>query len=249
MFFFFSKILEFFIYPLSWILILVALALLVKKIPLRRRLLFAALAILVIFSNPFLLNQFADRWDIKNRPLNPAQKYSCVIVLGGFSSEVTPDSGYFNWSADRFIQALKLYTTGKVSHILITSGSGALVGPKFIEADWVKKELKTFKVPDSCVLIEDRSRNTLENAAFTKVVLQNARLQPPYVLITSGFHMRRSLGIFEKQQIQVVPFPCNFIAGTGETGVGDFVPDGGTFLGWDIYIKELLGTLVNKIRH
>ncbi len=248
MFFFLSKIFEFFIYPLSWVLILMVLALLVKKIGLRRKLFIAALAVLVIFSNPFLLNQFVQRWDIRKQALNPAQKYSCAIVLGGFSSEMKKDSGYFNWSADRFIQALKLYTTGKVSHILVTGGNGNLLDRGFKEADWVEKELMAFKVPDSCILIEDKSRNTLENAAFTKVVLGRSDLRPPYVLVTSAFHMRRSLAIFGKQHIPVVPYPCNFIGGIGNITAGDFVPDGGTFGGWNTYIKELIGSLVNKLR-
>jgi uncharacterized SAM-binding protein YcdF (DUF218 family) len=248
MFFFLSKIFEFFIYPLSWVLILMVLALLVKKIAVRRKLFIAAFAVLVIFSNPFLLNQFAQRWDITTQTLNPAQKYSCAIVLGGFSSEMGNDSGYFNWSADRFIQALKLYTTGKVSHILVTGGNGTLLDRGFKEADWVHKELKAFKVPDSCILIEDKSRNTLENAAFTKVILARSGLKPPYVLVTSGFHMRRSLAIFGKQHIPVVPFSCNFIGRVGNITVADLVPDGGTLLGWNIYIKELIGSLVNKLR-
>jgi len=248
MFFFLSKILEFFIYPLSWVLILMVLALLIKKIALRRKLFTAALAVLVIFSNPFLLNQFAQRWDVTTQALNPAQKYTCAIVLGGFSSQMGNDTGYFNGSADRFIQALKLYTTGKASHILVTGGNGTLLDRGFKEADWVLKELKVFKVPDSCILIEDKSRNTLENAAFTKVVLGRSGLKPPFILVTSAFHMRRALAIFGKQHIPVVPYSCNFIGRAGHVTVGDFVPDGGVLMGWNIYIKELIGARVNKLR-
>jgi uncharacterized SAM-binding protein YcdF (DUF218 family) len=248
MFFFFSKILEFFIYPLTWVLLLAFAALILKKPGLRRKMLLAAMAILLVFSDPFLLNQFAKQWDIAPRTLTGTQKYSCAIVLGGFSSELKNDTGYFNWCADRFIQALKLYETGKVSHILITGGNGSLFNTSFEEADWVRKELREFNVPDSCILTEDKSRNTLQNAAYTKMILQKSGLQPPYLLITSAFHMRRSLGIFKKEQIPVDPYPCNFMAGLGETGPGDFVPDAGTFGNWNIYTKEVVGTLVNKIR-
>ena len=65
--------------------------------------------------------------------------YSCAIVLGGFSSEGENGEGFFNASADRFIQALKLKTTGKVSHLLITGGNSKIIPGKFIESIWVKE--------------------------------------------------------------------------------------------------------------
>jgi len=246
MFFFFSKILEFFIYPLTWVLALLAVALITKKQPLRRKLVITTLAVLLIFSNTFLLDQFAEHWDVKPVPLKSPKPYSCAIVLGGFASG-GEGVAYFNGNADRFIQGLKLLTTGKVSHILISGGNGSLHPDDFEEADWVKKQLKEFNVPDSCILIENRSRNTLENAAFTKPILAQNHLQPPYILVTSAFHMRRSVGIFKKINVDVIPYPCAYLAGKGGTSLSDFVPDGGVFATWNIYIKEVIGTAVNHL--
>jgi len=248
MFFFFSKILEFFIYPLTWILACLIAGLIIKKQPLKKRLLIASAILLLIFTNDFLLNQFASRWDIHTSDLKRSDNYSCAIVLGGFSSEGKDGKFLFNVSADRFIQGLKLFSTGKVSHILISGGNGTLISDGMPESDWVKTQLKLFNVPDSCILIENRSRNTIENAAFTKPILQKAGLKAPYLLVTSGFHMRRSLGIFKKEQINVIPYPCNYMAGMGNTSPADFVPDGGALVLWDVYIKEVVGMLVNKLR-
>jgi uncharacterized SAM-binding protein YcdF (DUF218 family) len=247
MFGFLSKTIAFLTDPLSWVLILFVMAFLLKKPAARRRLFFAALAVLLLFSNPLLLNQFAKRWDITHRALPKTEKYSCAIVLGGFSSQLNKDSGYFNWSSDRFIEAVKLYNNGNVSHILVTGGNGT-PPHQFEEADWVRTQLREFHVPDSCILTEDKSRNTLQNAAFTKPVIENSGLKPPYLLVTSGFHMRRSLGIFRREQIPVVPYSCNFVAGIGSIDAGDFLPDAGTIFGWNTYIKEVLGTIVNDIR-
>lgn len=247
MFFFFSKILEFFIYPLSWILALLIAGIVVKKQPRKKRLLIAATALLLIFSNDFLFNEFARQWDIQPVPLKDST-YSCAIVLGGFSSEGKNNEGYFNISADRFIQGLKLLTTHKVSHLLISGGNGGLLHDSFEESDWVKTQLKIFKVPDSSILIEDRSRNTIENAAFTKPMLSKAGLKPPYLLVTSGFHMRRSLGIFKKEDIEVIPYPCNYFGGQGNASPADLVPDASVFGLWNYYTKEVVGTMVNKLK-
>ncbi|HEY8783806.1 MAG TPA: YdcF family protein [Mucilaginibacter sp.] len=248
MFFILSKLLIFFIDPFLWFLAFLILALIVKKPHLKRRFLIISAALLLIFSNPFLFNRFAGNWNIKPVPLKKTGQYSCAIVLGGFSGENASGGGSFNWSADRFIQGLKLLNTGKVSHILISSGNGSLTPDKFREADWAKTQLKLLKVPDSCILIEDNSRNTLENAAFSKSILKENHLAPPYILVTSAFHMRRSLGIFNKEKIDVVPYPCNYFAGNERISMMDFIPDAGVFGGWTLYIKELIGTIVNHFR-
>jgi uncharacterized SAM-binding protein YcdF (DUF218 family) len=248
MFFVFSKLLVGFIYPFTWILVFLIAAVIVKRPLLKRMFLITAAILALIFSNPFLLDQFARRWDIAPVPLKNSSAYSCVIVLGGFTGEDANGNGFFNTAADRFIEGLKLITSGKASHILITSGNGNLLHDKFAEADWVKTQLKAFKVPDSCVLIEDKSRNTIENAAFSKTIIETHHLPPPYLLVTSAFHMRRSMGIFKKEKLEVIPYPCNYMAGNGKTSPDSFIPSAEPLFKWNIYVKEVVGTLVNYLK-
>jgi uncharacterized SAM-binding protein YcdF (DUF218 family) len=245
MYFVLSKLLLFFILPLSWLLAFLIASLIVKKQYLKRRFLIISVAILLIFSNPFLLNEFAKHWDIKPVQLRNTGPYSCAIVLGGFSGEDENGKGFFNGSADRFIQAVKLLSTGKVTHLLISGGNGSLIPDSFEEGDWVKTQLELLKVPDSCILIENRSRNTIENAAFSKTILNDKHLQPPYLLVTSAFHMRRSLNIFNKTGLEVIPYPCNYMTGNDKISINEFIPDAGVLGGWNYYIKELVGTIVN----
>jgi uncharacterized SAM-binding protein YcdF (DUF218 family) len=245
MFFILSKLLIFFTYPFSWFFAFFVAALIIKRQPLKRRLFITSAVLLLIFSNPFLINEFAHHWDIKPVPLKKDGTYSCAIVLGGFTSVDEKGNGYFNGAADRFLQGLKLLQTGKVSHILITGGNGMLVHDNFTEGDWAKVQLELLKVPDSCILVENKSRNTVENAAFSKQVLAQNHLQPPYLLVTSAYHMRRALGIFKTNKMDVIPFPCNRFAGDTKIYVDQFIPDGGVFGGWNVYIKEFFGVLVN----
>jgi uncharacterized SAM-binding protein YcdF (DUF218 family) len=247
MYFILSKLLLIFIYPFTWFLAFFLAAFLIRNPTLKRRFFIVSAAILLIFSNPFLYNQFAKQWNIQPVPLKAGQ-YSCVIVLGGFSGEDANGNGFFNGSADRFIQGLKLVTTGKAAHILISGGNGSLVKSQFAEGDWVKTQLLQLKVADSSIISENRSRNTLENAAFSKILLAEKHLQPPYLLVTSGFHMRRSLKIFKKAGVEVTPYPCDFFAGNQNFSFDLFIPDGATFAGWNIYIKEVVGVIYNRIR-
>jgi uncharacterized SAM-binding protein YcdF (DUF218 family) len=208
------------------------------------RCLIAAIVLLVLFTNPFLFNQFAQSWDIAPYK-SDNKKYNCAIVLGGFSSGSYKADGYFNTAADRFIQGTKLLSTGQTSHLLITGGTGSLLSGEFREATWVKKQLHQFNYPDSAILIESNSKNTLENAKFSKVVLDRAKLKPPYLLVTSAFHMRRSLMIFKKAGMEVIPYPANYLI-RRKAVVSDIIPEADILSYWNIYIKEVVGYVANS---
>jgi uncharacterized SAM-binding protein YcdF (DUF218 family) len=242
MYFIFSKVLLFLLFPLNWIIVFLLIALFSKRQKLKRKCFVIGMALLIIFSNPLLLYLFAKNWDINPVPLNKNKIYSAVIVLGGFSGEDKNGNGVFNQEADRFIQGVKLKETGQVSHILISSGNGNLQQSNFKEAAWAREELKKFNLPDSGILIEQNSRNTFENAAFSKQILKKAHLSPPYILVTSAFHMRRSLYIFNKVGLSVIPFPSGRVAANAKFYASDYImPDAGTLIGWNFYFKELVG--------
>jgi len=234
------------LYPALWVFVLFLIAVLAKNAKRKKRFLIATGIVFYFFSVPVFINLFAHAWGIKPPVTNPKTVYSSTIVLGGFSSVDEHHQGYFNGACDRFIEAIKVLDNGQVKHILVSGGNGNLHPGKFREATWVETQLKLFKVPDSCILIEQNSRNTLENAVFSKVVLQKAGLKPPYLLITSDFHMRRAKMIFEKKGLQVVPYPCDYIVGKG-TGISfdDFIPNGSSFNDWNLYLKELVGYVVD----
>ena len=246
MYFLLSKILLFLILPLYWVIILVLIGIFIKNRRTKKRCFIAAAVVFYLFSIPILLNLFENIWDIRT-PVNH-KKYSCVIVLGGFSGDGGEDGGHFTEASDRFIQGVKLLDTRQVSHILISGGNGMLTPGNFREATYVKTQLKKFNVPDSSILIESNSKNTFENAKFTKAILEKSHLQPPYLLVTSAFHMRRSLMLFRHAGLQVDPYPCNFLTFSTHLAVGGFLPDVNVLAKWEFYIKEVVGYVVNYFK-
>jgi uncharacterized SAM-binding protein YcdF (DUF218 family) len=249
MYFILSKILLFLLFPLNWIIIFLLIALFSKRARLKRRAFIMCIALLVIFSNPYLLYLFAENWDIDNVALNNGKEYSTAIVLGGFAGNDTNGKGVFNESADRFIEGARLKETGKVSHILITGGNGNLQPTAFKEAAWTKGVLKEFKLPDSTILIEQNSKNTFENAAFSKKVLLKEHLAPPYILVTSAWHMRRSLYIFKKEGMDVIPYPSGKIMQNQKMYISDYImPDAGILALWNQYLKEVVGLIVAHLK-
>jgi uncharacterized SAM-binding protein YcdF (DUF218 family) len=247
MFFILSKILSFLLYPFLYGFVLLAIAVFSKKPKLKRKCLLWGFIVLWTFSTPLFLNLLAKAWDVAPGKLEPNKTYSAAIVLGGFSGDDKNGKGSFNWAADRFIQGVMLQKTGRVKKILISSGNGNLFADGFREADWVKSQLNILQIPDSCILIENQSRNTRENASLSKQLLVKQHEKGPYLLVTSAFHMRRSLQIFKKNNVDVIAYPCNYVAGDRDLSLTDFIPSSDTLSGWNIYIKEIIGVVVNLI--
>ncbi|WP_448697747.1 YdcF family protein [Mucilaginibacter sp. AW1-3] len=247
MYFIFSKILLFLISPFFWVCALVIIGLISKRPKLKKRLFVASAIVFLLFSNPFLLRRFARFWNYPPAT-NLSGKYSCAILLGGFASEDPHGNGFFNESCDRFVEAAQLQTTGTVSHVLISSGNASLRPDGFREADWVHKELLKFNIPDSAILVEHNSRNTFENAAFSKKILQVKHLNPPFLLVTGAYHMRRALYIFKKEGIPVVPYPAEYFSVFEGFSLTEFIPKPGILSAWDTYIKEMVGYVVANLK-
>ncbi|WP_461449853.1 YdcF family protein [Mucilaginibacter sp.] len=246
MYFILSKVLLFLLYPALWVFVLLVIALIIKNNKRKQRLLIVAAVLLYVFSVPLFLNLFGHAWSVKTCVLNKNQIYSCAIILGGFSSVDKYGNSFFNEASDRFIEAVKLYNTGIVKQVLVSGGNGSLIQGYFKEATWVKTQLLIFKLPDTSILIENQSRNTIENAVFSKLLLQKSGVKPPYLLVTSDFHMRRAQIIFEKKGIPVIPYPCDFKISQNHFTWSDLVPDGDALGNWNIYLKEIVGYVVDK---
>jgi len=246
MYFVLSKVLLFLLVPLNWVLALLVIAIFKRSDVSKRRYLIAALTVIVVFSMPLLFKGFTLIWDVKTEPLKTdGIKYSSVIVLGGFAGEGNVEGGQFNRASDRFITGLRLLTTGKARRILITGGNGSLAPDSFREGPWVGAQLKKLGIADSLILIEGNSRNTLENAEFSKKILLANKLQPPYLLVTSAFHMRRAAMIFSRKGMRVIPQSCNYLTDNNHFNAIDIIPAADTLSSWELYLKEIVGYAIN----
>jgi uncharacterized SAM-binding protein YcdF (DUF218 family) len=249
MYFILSKTLLFLLHPFNWVIACLLIAIFAKRSSLKRKCFITGIAFLIIFSNPGLLYLFAKHWDVGRATITKGRVYSAAIVLGGFLGEDGKGKGVFNESAHRFIQGLELKERGVASHLLITSGNSDLRPDSFREAVWAKNVLKEFSLPDSSILIEQNARNTFENAAFSKQLLLSRHLPPPYLLVTSAWHMRRAQYIFKKAGIDVIACPSGAIAGDSNLSFIDaLMPDAGIFSEWNLYLKELVGWTVAHLK-
>ncbi|MES2891301.1 MAG: YdcF family protein [Bacteroidota bacterium] len=243
----FSTLISYFLSPFNWILVLIAIAIFFTRRPkIRRWYLLSALLIFLVFGNQALIDFYANRWQPAPMVMTPGKTYSCGIVAGGFASPDGKAKGFFNATADRFIQALKLYKQGYISHILVSGGNGKPGSKTFREGAFVKQELIAMGVPDSVIMVEDRSNNTADNAANANEILKANKLSPPYLLISSAHHLPRAMLLFEKAGVVTEPFPCNYFAGRNKLDFSSFIPSLGGLFTWETYLKETFGYVYYK---
>ncbi len=251
MFFILSKLLAFLLRPIVWVFFLLLASLWVKKAKTRRRLLWSSLIVLFLFSNGFLFNLLVRWWEqpaSATTRFDPQKTYPVAILLGGYSELSAPEHGqlhHLSASGNRFHQALQLYERGIFKTWLLSGGSGQLLNNKKKEALLVKDLLLKLGVDTSDILVEANSRNTHENALFSKKVMDEKFPETEALLITSAWHMPRAKACFEKEGLSVIPFRTDFkskkIAWQPEKIL---LPDTGALKNWELLIKEWVGYLV-----
>jgi uncharacterized SAM-binding protein YcdF (DUF218 family) len=248
--FVFLKILLFFFRPLTWIVILFVTAFFIKNARRKKICFIAGLSLLLFFSNPFIITALINSYEYKPLTLQPNERFTAGIVLGGFVGfNEKDDRGYFNASSDRFIQTALLYKEGKIRKIIVAAGNGYITRHQFVEADFIKQHLITLGIPASDVYTDGLSKNTEQNAINAKKIIDSLQLPGPFLLITSAFHLPRAQMVFRKNKIETKGFPCDFISRQVSNNIIEdyLLPSSGALRNWDLYIKEIVGVTAYRI--
>jgi uncharacterized SAM-binding protein YcdF (DUF218 family) len=260
MFVFFSKLLPLFVYPLGLTTVLLLLGLIVAW----KRPYFAlfpmgiSVLVILIASNAWissLLMQSLEWQQIQNEELPEAE---AIIVLGGSTRTPTPPrtTVEITEAGDRVLYAAHLYKEGKAPVIIATGGRISWLANAPPEADSMKTLLTEIGVPPSAVIEETQALNTYQNAVYTKEILERLGIQKS-LLVTSAAHMPRSLLVFKKQGINVIPAPTDFIVtkvdwqqlqSTPQATLLNCLPDAGRLQQTTQALKEYLGIFVYWLR-
>ena len=246
MFFLLSKVLDFVLVPTVWLLVLLVGAVLARQ---PRRWLMAALVVFLITTNPLLVNELMLAWERPPVPLAalPRHADAAVLLTGITQVAKSPhDRVYLGAGADRFTDALWLYRAGRVRRIIVSGGSGAVQATAHTEADDLTTLLRLAGVPNSAIIREGKSRNTRENALFTKQLLSSE--QDTLILVTSAFHQRRAMGCFAKVGLHPIGFPAGYRS-TDRSLAPDawLVPSPEALANFSLLAHEVVGWLIYKV--
>jgi len=215
-----------------------------------RRLLVVSILLLALFGfSPlgnlllYPLEQRFPPWDAKGGAPDG------IIVLGG---SVDPDLSAAHYtpvvtsSPDRMITAAALAHRYPGARLVYTGGSARLISNDAKEADYAADIFESLGIAKSRLIMERLSRNTAENAAFTKDLVK-PKAGERWLLVTSAFHMPRSVGLFRKIGFNVEPCPVGWRVG-GREDLFSFTNVAGDGLGrTDTAVREWMGLAAYRL--
>jgi uncharacterized SAM-binding protein YcdF (DUF218 family) len=253
MFYLISKLFTFLLMPIGLLLVLVFNMIISKNRTKTKWIGFFTLLLTFLFSSPFLINQWAKCWEMPEKNIENLKNYDVGILLtGGIinSSSKYPTNLHLISSSDRLWQTLQLYKTGKIKRILISGGDTSILNKNILtEIDFALQFLIKNGVPKERIILEKKARNTFENAKFTAIIL--ARNYPngegSFLLISSGFHLKRALACFAKQGIKTDYFSTNPLVSNLPFNIIDIIPSSAALNESELLSKELIGYWVYKM--
>lgn len=218
LFFFASKLLWLVARPESWIVLLLLFglwSLRQDRVVTARKIFFSAL-LLVLVIGLVPVGQLLIRPLEMRFPAAPDISAPTGIIMlgGGEDARMSAATGLpeLNAAGERFILGLALAQAFPEAQLIFTGGSASLVNQRISGADGAQNLFARFEIADSRIILEPDARNTAENATRTYELVEDATLGP-WVLVTSAFHMPRSVGSFcAAGWRDVVPYPVDYRA-------------------------------------
>ena len=252
-FFILSKTVQFCIEPLNWVIIFIFFGLLflgLRKPHLCKRfLVFALLDLLIVgwlpSSEVFLrpLENAISKIDIGKLS---ADEIGGIIILGGAieGGEIAVDRGEISIysSAERVTKAFELIRKYPDVPFIFTGFSGRITPRGVSEADAFKQLIQEQGLAGRDGYYENQSRNTYENVILIKPMIaeiEKGRPAKPWLLVTSASHMYRSVQIFQKQGLNVIPIPVDYQTANSLQWAAFDLVDGAQ--NWNKLAHEIIG--------
>jgi uncharacterized SAM-binding protein YcdF (DUF218 family) len=219
LFFVFSKTIGFMLLPTNLLIglgFIGAILMATRLAALGRKLAVASLVLLAICGFSPLGNYLFYPLESRFPPWDPARGTPDGIIVLGASIE--PDLSVAHGrpvvrnAPDRIVAAAALAHRYPNARIVFSGGSANLISNDAREADFAGEVFESLGIAKSRLIMERRSRNTLENAEFSKALVM-PKPGERWLLVTSAFHMPRSVGLFRNAGFPVEAYPVDWRVG------------------------------------
>jgi len=171
-----------------------------------------------------------------------------IIVLGAsIEADLSAAHGtpVVRGAPDRIISAAALALRYPNARVVFSGGSANVISNDAREADFAGAVFESLGVAKSRLTMERRSRNTVENAEFSKALVA-PKDGERWLLVTSAFHMPRSVGLFRKAGFPVEPYPVDWRVG-GRDDLLSFANNATEGLGrTDLAVREWMGLIAYR---
>ena len=253
MFFLLAKTIGNMVAPANFLIglgLLGAILLLTRFATLGRRLMVTALVLLAICGFSPLANfvlypleQRFPKWDSSRGDPDG------IIVLGGsLDADLSAAHGVtvISGAADRIVSTATLAHRYPNARLVYTGGSPNVLNNDAKEADYATALFQGLGIAKSRLTMERLSRNTRENAEFTRDIVK-PKPGERWLLVTSAFHMPRSMGLFRQAGFPVEAYPVDWKIGTKEDLLKYYVNANAGLGRIDLGAREWLGLIANRL--
>ena len=178
----------------------------------------------------------------------PVLRGDVIILLGGGANDNSPDLTGVGAPSDELVARLVTAVRAqKLTGLPVIVSGGAIRETDTPESWIVQRFLRDLGVPPGKILIEDRSRDTGENARYVAELCTRNGFRHP-LLVTSAYHMKRALLIFQRNRLAVTPLPASFhYGGRHEITPYTFLPSASNLAGSVAALHEHLGLLFYRM--
>ena len=170
--------------------------------------------VLLLPVDQWALLPLEDRFPPVTQP--PAHVDGIVVLGGAVMPDLAADRGTqaLNDAAERMTTAVALARRYPNARLVFTGGRGELVPGETTEADVAGALFASLGIAPDRLTLESRSRTTYENALLTKAQV-HPQPDQTWILVTSAFHMPRSIGAFRAVGWKMLPWPVGYKSGHG----------------------------------
>lgn len=247
---FLAKLLPVFFLPSGASVLLLLASLVFRK----RALAVAGLLILWLSSTSVVgdaVMRAAEGWQTRI-PVASVPEARAIVVLAGLLRQTPGTAGVSEWpdEVDRVDAGVALLKAARAPVLIFTDGwlpwnsDARPVGHDVVE------RAVALGAPRDRILVTARVRNTADEAREVGKLLRSlkdAHGRDTVILVTSAYHMRRSLLLFTRAGVSAVPFPVDFQTSTDATTMVDFLPSGGSIRCTETAMRELYGYLFYRL--
>jgi uncharacterized SAM-binding protein YcdF (DUF218 family) len=244
-----SKLLSAITQPLFWLSVwwLLALVMLSRFRRFATSMLWGGLVVLGLLGfnalPEALLRSLESRFNVPN--VTQGGQYAGVIVLGGATGNPSIYKAHaqvpLGDAAERITAPIALMRKFENFELIFSGGEGRLVPTGTSEAELARAFFAEQGVDMKRVITEASSRTTRENAQRVAALL-GERCKQPWLLVTSAWHMPRSMAEFQAVGCNVTAYPVDFR--TGEETSWTEYSMASSFMAWQTALHEYLGMFV-----
>jgi uncharacterized SAM-binding protein YcdF (DUF218 family) len=254
LFFILSKTLGYLVMPTNLLIgigVMGAILLVTRFALLGRKLVMASVLLLVVFGLSPIGNYLIYPLEQRFPPWvagSGAPPDGIVILGGSIEADVSAAHGtpVVRSAPDRIIEAAALAHRYPNARIVFSGGSPNLIANDAREADFAGAIFEGLGIAKSRLIMERASRNTMENAQFSKALVAPKEGER-WLLVTSAFHMPRSMGLFRKAGFAVEAYPVDWRVGRR----GDLFSFSNTVLDGlgrtDVALREWIGLVAYRV--